>query len=89
MKKIKKLIEETQKTLNTCMSHKDCWLTTCGDINNKFDFKWFKNISSAKIEDIIIDYKEGGDIYFHFKTNNTSTDFKSILRFGKGIALKY
>lgn len=78
------LIEETQKTLDTCMSDKDCWLTTCGDINGIFRFKWFKKISSAKIEDINIDYKEGGDIYFHYKTNNESTDFKCILRFGKG-----
>lgn len=80
----KKLIEETQKYLDITMSDKDCWLTTCGDINGIFHFKWFKNISSAKIEDVIIDYKEGGDIYFHFKTNNESKNFKCILRFGKG-----
>jgi hypothetical protein len=80
----KKLIEETQNKLDITMSNKDCWLTTCGDIYGKFDFKWFKNISSVKIEDITIDYEEGGDIYFHFKTNNESQNFKCILRFGKG-----
>ena len=78
------LIEETQNTLNSCMGDKDCWLVTSGDINGKFKFKWYKGIKSVQIKDVELKYSEGSDIYFHFKTDDETTDFKAILRFGKG-----
>lgn len=80
----KQLIKETQEKLNLIMNDKDCWLFTCGNIDNKFNFKWFSKIDSVQILDVTMTYKEGGDIYFNFKTQSEETDFKSILRFGKG-----
>ena len=78
------LIKETQSILDYIMDEKDCWLQTCGVIEDKINFKWHPKIISPKIIDIKLEWKEGADIYFIFITENEKYNFKCILRFGKG-----
>lgn len=79
------LIMETQAIINEIMNEKDCWLQTCGNIDdNTINFRWWRKIEAPKIKKVDISYKQGSDILFHFTTEENSKDFKSILRFGKG-----
>ena len=78
------LLRETQNILNLIMNEKECWLQTCGTIEDKINFRWHGKIEPPKIKDIELEWKKGADIYFNFITENNIADFKCILRFGKG-----
>tara|TARA_B100000795_G_C22784636_1_gene434014 strand:- start:42 stop:905 length:864 start_codon:yes stop_codon:yes gene_type:complete len=78
------LIKETQEILDFVMSEKECWLQTCGVIEDKINFKWHNKLLSPKIIDIEMLWSKGSDIYFLFITDNVKNNFKCILRFGKG-----
>jgi hypothetical protein len=78
------LLEETQEILDSIMVEKECWLQTCGIIEDKINFRWHDKISSPKITDIKLEWKKGADIYFNFITKDDLANFKCILRFGKG-----
>ena len=78
------LLVETQEILDAVMVEKECWLQTCGIIEDKINFRWHDKIAPPKITDINIEWKVGSDIYFNFKTENDEANFKCILRFGKG-----
>tara|TARA_B100000674_G_C37809158_1_gene900275 strand:- start:35 stop:901 length:867 start_codon:yes stop_codon:yes gene_type:complete len=78
------LLKETQEILDHIMNEKECWLQTCGTIENKLNFRWHDKIEPPKITDIELEWKKGADIYFNFITENNLADFKCILRFGKG-----
>ena len=79
-----RLIKETQNILDLVMDEKDCWLQTCGTIDEKINFKWHNKLLSPKIIDIEMLWSKGSDIYFLFITDNVKNNFKCILRFGKG-----
>ena len=83
------LIKETQLKLDEIMNEKDCWLQTCGTIEDKLNFKWYKKISSHKIIDIKMTsgcgkkHNINSDLYFNYIVEN-GNNFKCILRFGRG-----
>ena len=78
------LLKETQIILDLIMNEKECWLQTCGTIEDKINFRWHGKIEPPKIKDIELEWKKGADIYFNFITEDKIDNFKCILRFGKG-----
>ena len=64
------LILKTQTIVNETMHPKelkDCWLQTTGQIEGKFNFKWYKQLNPPVVNSVDIEDNVGSDLKFIFK----------------------
>lgn len=87
---IENIVDKINSKLNDHFKDKEIWLNTAGKLDKNFTFKWWNNINTPIIEDIILTCNNDSgyiDVNFNLK-NQAILDYKlkpTYIRFRNGI----